>query len=56
MNRLVIDRKEYVLIEQKEYESLRKKAVLKTPSARVLSLNEGKKLAYSLIDKWAKGK
>jgi hypothetical protein len=52
MNTLVIDDKKYVVLEQKEYNQLVSKAALKTPSSRKLSLAEGKKLAYKLIDKW----
>lgn len=56
MNTLTIDNKKYVVLPKKEYEDLRTKAVSKSASARKLSLSEGKKLAYKLIDKWAKGK
>jgi hypothetical protein len=56
MNTLTIDKKEYVVLPKKEYDSLRTKAVLKSASARKLSLSEGKKLAYKMIDKWAKEK
>ena len=56
MNRLNIENKEYVVLPRKEYEDLRTKAAIKTISAKKLSLAEGKKLAYKLIDKWAKGK
>ena len=52
MTTLVIDRKKYVVLEQKEYNSLLQKVALKTPAARKLSLADGKKLAYKLIDKW----
>jgi len=56
MNTLVIDRKKYVVVGQREYEKLLEKAAVKKPSARKLSLTEGKKLAYKLIDKWHKEK
>jgi len=56
MNTLTIENKKYVVISEKEYEALRTKAVSKSASARKLSLNEGKKLAYKMIDKWAKEK
>lgn len=54
MNTLIIDRKKYVVIGQREYENLLEKAAFKKPSARKLSLTEGKKLAFKLIDKWHK--
>lgn len=56
MNTLVIDRKPYVVIPKKEYEDLLSKAVRKTPPAKKLSLTQGKKFAYKLVDKWAKEK
>ncbi|WKZ60007.1 MAG: hypothetical protein QY309_00700 [Cyclobacteriaceae bacterium] len=52
MNTLVIDKKKYVLVAQREYEKLLEKAASKKQTARKLSLAEGKKLAYKLIDKW----
>jgi len=56
MTTLNIENKEYVVIPRKEYDDLRTKAALKAVSAKKLSLAEGKKKAYKLIDKWAKGK
>ena len=56
MNTLNIENKEYVVISRKEYEDLRAKAAIKAVAAKKMSLAEGKKHAYKLIDKWAKGK
>jgi hypothetical protein len=56
MNTLNIENKEYVVISRKEYEDLRTEAAIKTVSAKKLSLSDGRKMAYKLIDKWAKGK
>ena len=56
MDTLSIENKKYVLLANKEYEALIEKAAAKTPSARKMSLKEGKKMAYKLIDKWAKEK
>ncbi len=56
MNTLVIDRKKYVLVERSEYDRLLEKAAAKKPVARKLTLAEGKKLAYRLIDSWHKEK
>jgi hypothetical protein len=56
MNTLVIDKKKYVVVDKREYEKLLEKAAVKKPAARKLSLTEGKKLAYKLIDKWHKEK
>lgn len=56
MNKLNIDNKEYIVLPRKEYEDLRTKAASKAVAAKKFSLADGKKLAYKLIDKWAKGK
>ncbi len=53
MNVITIDRKKYVLIPEHEYRNLRKKAAQKTDTHKLLSLKEGKAMAYRLIDKWA---
>jgi hypothetical protein len=56
MDTITIDKKEYVILGKKDYEQLLTKAALKAEPARKRSLAEGKKLAYKLIDKWAKEK
>lgn len=56
MATLVLNKKKYVVLEQKQYETLKVTAALKTPSLRKMTLNEGKKAAYALIDKWHSGK
>jgi hypothetical protein len=56
MNVLTIDKKDYIIVPKKEYEDLVVKAASKTPPAKKLSLAQGKKLAYKLIDEWAKEK
>ncbi len=56
MNTLVINKKKYVVVERSEYDKLLEKAASKRPVARKLSLDEGKKLAYKLIDNWHKEK
>jgi len=43
-------------MENKKYEGLLTKAANKIITTRKLSLTRGKKLAYKMIDKWAKGK
>jgi hypothetical protein len=55
MTQIVIDKKKYVLISQKEFEMLQMKAALKAKPAKKLSLVAGKRHAYKMIDKWAKG-
>jgi len=56
MNTLTIENKKYVVISRKEYETLKAKAVSKSVSAKKISLTSGKRLAYKMIDKWAKEK
>lgn len=56
MNTLKIQNKTYVILPKKEYEVLVAKAARKNLPAKKLSLSQGKKLAYKLIDKWAKEK
>ncbi len=56
MNTLTINNKSYVVVPKKEYENLVAKAARKSPPAKKLSLDQGKKLAYKMIDKWAKEK
>lgn len=56
MTQIVIDKKKYVLISEKEYEYLQLKAALKNKPSKKLSLASARKRAYKLIDKWAKEK
>jgi hypothetical protein len=56
MTEILIDKKKYVVIEQKEFDRLQLLAAQKTTPAKKLSLAAGEKHAYKLIDKWAKGK
>lgn len=56
MTQIVIDKKKYVLLPEKEYQALQLKAALKQSAAKKLTLAEGKKRALQLIDKWAKEK
>jgi len=56
MGTLTIDKKKFVVLEQKEFDKLQLLAAQKTPPVKKLSLAAGKKLAYKLIDKWAKEK
>lgn len=56
MTEIVIDKKKYVLVPEKDYQALQLKAALKATPAKKLTLAAGKKHAYKLIDKWAKGK
>ena len=54
MTQIIIDKKKYVLLPEKEYSSLQKRAALKTPPVKKLSLAAGRKHALKMVDKWAK--
>ena len=56
MGTLTIDKKKFVVIEQKEFDKLQLLAAKKTVPAKKLSLSAGRKHALKLIDKWAKEK
>lgn len=56
MGTLTLNKKKFVVIEQKEFEKLQLLAAQKNAPAKKLFLSAGKKHAYKLIDKWAKGK
>ena len=53
MTQIVIDKKKYVLLPEKEYQALQKKAALKTKPARLLSVAEARAYSKKLINKWA---
>ncbi len=56
METITINKKKYVVVEQKMFEQLQAKAAAKSEPQKKLSLAAGKKHAYKLIDEWAKGK
>jgi hypothetical protein len=53
MTEIVIDKKKYVLIPEKEYQALQKKAVLKTKPKKTLTVEEARAYSKKLIRKWA---
>jgi hypothetical protein len=56
MDILTINKKKFVVVEQKAFDKIQLIAAQKTPPAKKLPLSSGKKHAYKLIDKWAKEK
>ena len=54
--KVVLDKKKYIIVEQKDFEKLQLQAAQKTQPIKKLSLLQGKNHAYKLIDEWAKGK
>jgi len=53
---VTINKKKYVVIEQKAFEQLQEKATVETEPHKKQSLASGKKYAYKLIDTLAKEK
>jgi len=56
MTEIVIDKKKYVLVPEKDYKTLQKKAALKTKPERLLSIENARTYTKKLIRKWAAGK
>ncbi len=53
MTAIVIDKKKYVLIPEKEYQELQKTAALKSKSERTFTIEEARAYSKTLIRKWA---
>ena len=53
MTQIVIDKKKYVLVPEKEYHALQLKAALKTRPQRLLSVSQARAYSKKLIRKWA---
>ena len=56
MNKLVIDKKAYIVLPEESFHALQKQAALKTKPEKVLSLDEARARSKKLIRKWAAGK
>jgi hypothetical protein len=56
MTQIVIDKKKYILIPEKDYLNLQKKAALKTRPEKLFSVEEARKHSKKLIRKWASEK
>ena len=53
MTELLIDKKKYVLIPEKEFRLLQRKAALKTKPEKLFSVEEARERSKKLIRKWA---
>ena len=51
MNKLVIDKKKYLLIQEKDYQALQKKAALQKGTERVFSIKQARTYSKKLIKK-----
>ncbi len=57
MTEIAIDKKKYILVPpQKDYNSLQKKAALKTRQQKTFSVEEARAYSKTLIRKWASEK
>lgn len=56
METLTINKKKFVVLEQKKFDKIQMLAAQKIPSDKELSLAAGRKYGHKIIDKWAKGK
>jgi hypothetical protein len=56
MNTIQIDKKKYVVIPQKEYEALQKKAALKTKPDKTFTIEAAREYSRKRIQQWAKEK
>ena len=53
MTQIVIDKKKYVLIPEKDYQALQKKAALKSKPEQTFTIEEARAYSKKLIKKWA---
>ncbi|MEK6781740.1 MAG: hypothetical protein AABY93_08535 [Bacteroidota bacterium] len=56
MTELIVNKRKFIILPRKEYDSLQKKAALKTKPEKTLSLGEARAYSKTLIRKWAKEK
>ena len=56
MTELVIDKKKYVLVPEKDYQALQKKAALKSKPERAFTIEEARAYSKKMIRKWASEK
>lgn len=53
MTEIVIDKKKYILIPEKQYQQLQKKAALKLKPSKLLSVEQARAHSKKLIRQWA---
>ncbi len=56
MTQILIDKKRYVLVPERDYLLLQKKAALKSKAEKTLTLGEARAYSKKLIRQWAKEK
>ncbi len=53
MTQILIDKKRYILLPEKDYQLLQKKAALKSKPEKTFSVEEARAYSKSRIRKWA---
>ena len=53
MTEILIDKKKYVLIPEKDYQALQKKAALKSTQEKILTIEQARAYSKKLIRQWA---
>jgi hypothetical protein len=53
MTEIVIDKKKYILIPEKNYQELQKRAALKSKPEKTFTIEEARIYSKKLIKKWA---
>lgn len=56
MTQITIENKKYVLIPEKNYVTLQKRAALKIKTEKLFSIEDARALSKKLINKWASAK
>ena len=56
MTEIIIDKKKYILIPEKNYQALQKRAALKIKPAKIFTVEEARSYSKKLIKKWAEEK
>jgi hypothetical protein len=53
MTEILIDKKKYILVPEKDYHALQKKAALKSKAEKVFTVEEARAYSKKIIRKWA---
>ena len=56
MTEILIDKKKYVLIPEKYYRALQKKAALKSKPEKIFTVEQARAYSKKLISQWAEAK
>ncbi len=53
MTEVIIDKKKFIILPEKDYKALQKQAALKTKTEKLFSVEEARAYSKKLIRKWA---